>query len=153
MVVETALETCARVVLVTGYRGAELARVFKPESRVTTVANPDWELGMFSSIRTGARLLTTGRFFICLGDMPFLEAGVYRALLETIPADTVFPVFDGRRGHPVLFHERVRRAVEEENAAGGSMKSVVERFTVRELPWPDDSILRDVDTPNDLSRL
>ena len=59
---------------------------------------------MFSSIRTGISKVTTTRFFVTLGDMPWITGSVYAALLEHDEADVVFPVHDGMRGHPVLFH-------------------------------------------------
>ncbi len=157
-VVRTALEACARVVLVTGYRASELERIFKSEPRVRVARNPAWELGMFSSIQCGARLIESGRFFVTPADMPLIEPGIYRALLEAAvsdpgQADAFIPVFKGTRGHPVLLGRRVTEAVMRQEPATGAMKEVLRGFRVRELDWADDSILRDVDTPQDYARL
>ncbi len=100
-VVEAALEACSRVILVTGFRGDELAARFAGTPRVLVVENPDWALGMFSSIRRGAARVESARFFVSLGDMPFVGSAIYRALLEAPEADFVFPVHGGVRGHPV----------------------------------------------------
>ena len=54
-------ETGRRVILVTGYRGGELASWFANEPRVIVAEHAGWELGMFSSIRCGAVLVNTGR--------------------------------------------------------------------------------------------
>jgi len=149
--VSAALAACRRVILVTGYRGDELAARFAAEPRVAVVHNPDWELGMFSSIRCGAARVETDRFFIMLADMPFVGPEVYRALLEAGSADYVFPVHGGMRGHPVLAGERVREAVLAADPATGSMKEIARRLSVIEVPWIDDSVLRDVDAPEDLA--
>ena len=112
----------------------------------------DWPLGMFSSIRHGTEHVRTSRFFIMLGDMPWTAPDVYRALLRHAPADFVYPVFDGRRGHPVLCSARVKEEVLRADPASGSMREIASRMTVRELSWGDDSIHRDIDTAEDLAR-
>ena len=148
-VVETALAVCARVILVTGFRGAELTALFASQPRVVVVDNPEWRLGMFSSIRRGVAHAATKRFFITLGDMPFIGPFAYRALLSAPEADFVFPVYDRMRGHPVLAGARVREAVLAADPLAGSMKEIALRLSVIEVPWPDDSVLRDLDTPAD----
>jgi molybdenum cofactor cytidylyltransferase len=150
-VVAAALAACSRVVLVTGYRGKELAARFRSEDRVISVENPGWARGMFSSVQLGVSRVATRRFFVTLGDMPWITPGTYRALRRAgAGVDVVFPVFGGRRGHPVLFHARIRDAVAAADPAAGSMRAIAEAFYVRDLPWPDDSVIRDIDTPEDL---
>ena len=148
-VVASALAACPRVILVTGYRGQELAALFHGEPRVVAVANPDWPLGMFASIRCGVAQVRTGRFFVSLGDMPWIQPALYNALLQGPPIDAVFPVFGGRRGHPVLFSQKVKSEVLSADPETGSMKDITSRLAFRELPWTDDSILRDIDTAED----
>jgi molybdenum cofactor cytidylyltransferase len=149
-VVSRALRVCTDVILVTGYRAADLALLFQEIPRVHLVENPDWPLGMFSSIRRGAGHVRTGRFFIMLGDMPWTGPEAYRALLQCTQSDFVYPVFDGKRGHPVLCSARVKDEVLRADPASGSMRKIASRLTVQELPWEDDSIHRDIDTMEDL---
>ncbi len=150
-VVAAALQACSRVLLVTGFRGAELDALFDADPRIQRLHNPGWEMGMFSSLRIGAASVRTRRFFVTLGDMPWISPEVYRALVSGDDgSEVVFPVHGGRRGHPVLIHERVRPAIQEADPARGSMRLIAQGFSIRELEWPDDSILRDVDAPADL---
>jgi molybdenum cofactor cytidylyltransferase len=149
-VVERALEACSRVILVTGYRSEELATVFRGRPRVSAVENRDWQLGMFSSIRRGVGSVTTSRFFVTLGDMPWIRPEVYHALLCFPPADVVFPVFDRVRGHPVLFAARMKEEILRADPETGAMREIAARHRVGELPWNDRSILRDIDTVGDL---
>jgi len=153
-VVGTALRACSRVVLVTGCRGAELAACFAGEPGVLIVPNEGWERGMFSSVQIGVARVQTTRFFVTLGDMPWIASAAYEALWEAAvagaEADAVFPVFGGRRGHPVLFHGRIREAVAAADPSTASMRLIAERLRAVELPWPDDSVIRDIDTPGDL---
>jgi molybdenum cofactor cytidylyltransferase len=150
-VIEAALEACSRVILVTGFRGNELAARFAGEPRVVIMENSSWELGMFSSIRRGAARVETDRFFITLGDMPFVDSAVYRALLEAPEADFVFPVHSGMRGHPVLLNGRAKAAVLAADPTTGDMKEIARRLSVVEVPWLDDAVLRDMDTLADLA--
>jgi molybdenum cofactor cytidylyltransferase len=149
-VVMNALRACTRVILVTGYRGAELAVLFRGQARVHVVENSDWPLGMFSSIRQGAEHVRTPRFFIALGDMPWIGAEVYATLLEAPMADFVYPVSDGKRGHPVLCAGRVKDEVRHADPAAGSMREIASRLMVEEVPWRDDTIHHDIDTLEDL---
>jgi molybdenum cofactor cytidylyltransferase len=149
-VVAAALAACARVILVAGYRGEELARRFEGRPRVLVVPNEAWERGMFSSVQRGAGAVGTARFFITPGDMPWIPSGVYAALAEAESLDVVVPTFGGRRGHPVLLSGNVRRSVLEADPATPAMRGIVARFPAREVPWKDDAILRDADTPEDL---
>jgi molybdenum cofactor cytidylyltransferase len=157
-VVAEALRACSRVVLVTGYRGAELASLFKGDTRVQPVENEAWQQGMFSSIQVGVRSVRTRLFFVTLADMPWITEAVYAALLRRVETgvegreetDVVFPAHGGVRGHPVLFNERVRDAISAADPATGSMRDIAGSFHVSELAWPDDSILRDIDTEADV---
>ncbi|HUJ76076.1 MAG TPA: NTP transferase domain-containing protein, partial [bacterium] len=90
--------------------------------------------------------------FVTLGDLPWLTPSVYDALLAGDDgSDVVFPVHAGRRGHPVLFHERVKPAVAAADPATGSMRAIAQGLREAEIPWPDNSVLRDVDRPADLA--
>ncbi len=145
-VVENALAVCGSVLLVTGYRGEELARLFQGRPRVLIVHNSEWELGMFSSIRRAAPLVDAERFFITLGDKPLIRPAAYEALLAAPRAAAVFAAFDGVRGHPVLLDESVRRAIIDADPASGSMKDIITRLSAHEVAWSDDSVTRDLDT-------
>lgn len=138
---------CDTVWVVTGHRGDEVAALVAGEPGVEVVTNPDWTLGMFSSVQAGVRKVTSDRFFLTPGDLPLLEAGVVRRLNDT-PGDLVSPVFDGQGGHPVLLH---RRWVDLLTAAPGSSRL---RDLLAEAPhtlvvMDDDAVLRDIDTCED----
>lgn len=111
-IVETTVETAlaapieggVRVLLVAGYRGAELHRLFAGRAGITIVDNPGWEAGMLGSIQAALPLVGSGCFFIVHADMPLLPSAVYRILYGAAQAAErpLFASFRGEPGHPVL---------------------------------------------------
>ncbi len=94
------------IVVVTGHRadevGAEAERL-----GVRAVHNPDYERGMFSSVRAGLSSLPDGLdgVFVHPVDIPLVRSHVHVRLMDRFAASeasALFPVFDGQRGHPPL---------------------------------------------------
>jgi len=72
------------------------------------VVNRDWEKGQLSSIQAALRSLPTGTDGILLSliDHPLISSALVDGLIEQFwktRAPVVLPVFEGRRGHPVIF--------------------------------------------------
>jgi molybdenum cofactor cytidylyltransferase len=76
------------------------------------VINKDWEQGQLSSIQAALRTLPGGTegMLLCPVDHPLVSATLVNSLivtfLETRPS-VVLPMFEGRRGHPVIFSAAV----------------------------------------------
>jgi molybdenum cofactor cytidylyltransferase len=84
-------------------------------------------------------------------DLPRLEAGAIDAVLaayDPLQPTIVVPAFVGRRGHPTLFPWSLAERVDRLSAHEG-LNALLPGARVREVPWSDESILRDVDTPAD----
>jgi molybdenum cofactor cytidylyltransferase len=149
--VRNALKACCRVVLVSGYRGDELAKFFSGWDRVETVYNPDYEKGMFASIKRGIERVKSEKCFISLGDMPRLDPDVYSKLLSYPGQDCVIPKYRGKLGHPILIGERVKKGI-----AGfpepASLKDVLQDFPTLSVPVDDAGILIDLDSKEDYER-
>jgi molybdenum cofactor cytidylyltransferase len=75
------------------------------------VINEDWEQGQLSSIQAGIRSMPAGTdgVILCLIDHPLITAGLIDDLIGRFYADRtakpliVLPIYQGKRGHPVLF--------------------------------------------------
>jgi len=72
------------------------------------VVNKDWEKGQLSSIQAAIRSLPAGSdgLLLCLIDHPLISAALVNELIEKFygtSAKIVLPVYEGRRGHPVIF--------------------------------------------------
>src|SRR5467141_870654 len=72
------------------------------------VINPEWEKGQLSSVKAALRSLPPGTdgMLLCLIDHPLISSALVQDLIEqfyTTKKPIVLPVYEGRRGHPVLF--------------------------------------------------
>jgi molybdenum cofactor cytidylyltransferase len=81
--------------------------------------------------------------------MPWITPAIYAALKNAPCADVVSPTFGGRRGHPVLLRRVVAEEMLRSDPSTGVMREIISRFSSTLIPWDDDSILRDVDTPQE----
>ncbi len=142
----------AEIMVVTGYRAGDVARVLRNRP-VQTVYNPDYAHGeMLSSLQAGVRALpeSIAACLVVMGDQPSLDARVVNQVLQAYAegrGDIVMPEFMGQHGHPVLFDRRLwpeLLALEQ-----GAPRDVVRRHPedVVSVRVDTDSILRDIDTP------
>jgi molybdenum cofactor cytidylyltransferase len=92
--------------------GAHAALISKAVQFATdeVVINDDWEKGQLSSIQAGIRSLPRGTdgMILCLIDHPLISAGLVGDLIERFYTEEtrphiVLPVYQGKRGHPVIF--------------------------------------------------
>jgi len=72
------------------------------------VLNKDWEQGQLTSIQAALRTLPAGTegMLLCPVDHPLVSATLVNSLIVTFletRAPVVLPMFEGRRGHPVIF--------------------------------------------------
>jgi molybdenum cofactor cytidylyltransferase len=72
------------------------------------VINEEWEKGQLSSIQAALRSLPAGTegMLLCLIDHPLISSALVQDLIEQFyktKSPIVLPVYDGRRGHPVIF--------------------------------------------------
>ena len=108
------------------------------------------------SIRRGlARLASTGATSTLVWpvDHPYVAVATASAVVDGFRrsgAPIVVPIFQGRRGHPVLFARETW--LDLMTAADGGARSVVHRHgsAVLEVEVDDPNVLRDVDTRADL---
>ena len=150
--VETALDTCRRVILVTGFDAERIESLFFGHERVTFVRNTLYETGMFSSILAGAKHVQTQRFFIALADMPLVEKEVYTALLDHEDAPAVIPKYRGKKGHPLLLKYEVRDIILG-LGPGATMRDVLAKVATLAVPVESGNVLLDIDEREDYEKL
>lgn len=126
------------------------------------VANENPERGMSSSIHAGLNCLKEEEkacgVLISLADLPFLTPETINTLIGEFLDERVgllLPVFKNRTGHPVIVDvNRFRDRINQIEGDVG-LRAIIERHPdqVRRIPWHNDSVIRDIDTPADLERL
>jgi molybdenum cofactor cytidylyltransferase len=148
----------ASVTVVTGSDAeavAACARAFDPAIRLAHAA--DHAEGMAASLRAGIASLPDGTTaaFVFLGDMPRVPHAVLEPLAAAVRAGApaAAPVFQGRRGNPVVLAKAVFAAVSALEGDVGA-RPILQRLGARLalVEAPDDGILFDVDEPGDLAR-
>src|SRR3954464_11573835 len=105
--VRAAAAVCDPVLVVLGARAVDVWRT-ADLSGATVLANPDWETGMASSLRTGLDGLRgwPGRVdaaLLLLVDMPGMTPAALARMAEHAAPDALaVATYDGVRAHPVL---------------------------------------------------
>lgn len=161
VVAKTALQAgLSPVVVVTGAQAQEIQTSVE-NLGVPVKYNPEWASGQASSIRAGIEALEAlspfraGAAIFLLADQPQLTTSVLRALVEK-HAEGLYPalaplVMD-QRANPVLFD---RVTFSDLKALQGDVggRAIFHKYPVEYLPWHDDRLLLDVDTPEMYRRL
>jgi len=150
--VSNALLVCRRVILVVGYRSSELRQEFRNWKNISIIENSGYKKGMFTSIQTGVSAVQTDYFFISHGDLPLIPALVYQTLSAHKGPKAVFPVHNGKRGHPVLLPRTIIGRILEEGE-DSSMKKLLSTYPAHLVPVNTESIYNDIDTDVDYLNL
>jgi molybdenum cofactor cytidylyltransferase len=116
---------------------------------VMTAINPDYRLGMLTSLQTGLRSLDESAETVLFTpvDHPAVSAGTI-ALLLNAGAEIAIPRIAGRRGHPVVISREIAREFLREPAAS-KIRDVIDRHAdrIRYIEVDDTAINDDVDDP------
>ncbi|MGA8172781.1 MAG: nucleotidyltransferase family protein [Methylocystis sp.] len=155
--VEAALgSTASRTVVVTGHARdeIELALAGLP---VAFAYNPDFTSGMASSLRAGlAHAADSAGALMLLADMPDVRSAtldqLIAAFIRAPDSAAVAPVYQGRRGNPVLLARRLFPRLALLNGDEGARRVLGSIEGVLELAVDDESVLADIDTREDLER-
>jgi molybdenum cofactor cytidylyltransferase len=121
------------------------------------IFNDHASLGMGSSLRMGVAAAppNSSGFLLGLGDLPAMQpetiATVLRAA-DASPLSMVYPVWRGRRGHPVWLHTRYRPALLAVQGDQGA-RALLRECSGLGVEVPDPGCVLDVDTPADLALL
>jgi molybdenum cofactor cytidylyltransferase len=152
-----ALASRARpVVVVTGHAKADVETALAG-LELQFAHNPDFASGLASSLRAGVGALPpeASGVVVLLGDMPEADASVVDALIDRFlsapGACAATPLFDGKRGNPVLlgralFHD-VAQLQGDEGARSLLREISAERIATVEVGHA--GVMRDIDTPAD----
>ena len=105
------------VIVVLGHE-AEEKRKYIDSSRTKIVINPNYMYGISSSLKAGIAVsdVNASGLLIALADQPFVSTEIINTLITGfINGDRgiVYPVYDSRQGHPVIFSTKYLDALLE----------------------------------------
>ncbi|WP_293347993.1 nucleotidyltransferase family protein [Phenylobacterium sp.] len=133
---------------------AACARAFDLDVRLIHAA--DHAEGMAASLRAGIASLSAdaGAAFVFLGDMPRVPHAVLRPLAQAVAdgAPAAAPIFEGRRGNPVVLSRALFEEVSRLTGDVGA-RPILQALGMRlaRVEAPDDGVLFDVDERGDLA--
>jgi len=145
------------VIVVTGSNAERIESAVK-ELKVKIVHNTKWNSGQGSSIRAGVSAVKDSRVggaVFLLADQPQVTTSVLGALVEK-HAEGMYPIVApmvmDQRANPVLFDcSTFNDLLTLAGDVGG--RAIFHKHRVEYLPWHDDRLLLDVDTPEMYQRL
>ncbi len=175
-VIETVVGTLERaalaeIVVVTGHRAAEVQERLAGSAARCTL-NPRYEDGgMLSSIQTGLSDIATRRIpiqapgvdaapqiaaaLMCLGDQPQMELATVEAVLaegeRTGWQRVIIPSYRMRAGHPILIPSSLWPQIMNTSETLRATLRAREDLIIY-LEFDTDSVLADLDTPEDYAR-
>lgn len=149
--------TVGRLIVVTGHEADKVSAALS-DLDAEFVHNPQYALGMSTSVRAGFAALPEGTdaALVCLGDMPTITAQMLDALIAAYdPTEgraIVVPVHGGKRGNPILWDHRFFEEMQELEGDKGARGLLAEfAHLVAEVDAPDNTIHLDIDTPEMLA--
>lgn len=156
--VATALEAGLDPVIVVLGHESERARAELAGSPCTTVVNPDYARGMNTSVGAGVAAVPgdAAGAVLMLADMPLVDAGMLRALVErhrASGAPLVVSTYGDVLAPPILYGRALLPELSALDPEGCGKRVVKQhRGEAVELSWPP-SALSDLDLPEDVERV
>jgi len=136
-----------RIIVVGGYNFKNLLKIIEKYEKVFPVYNENFPLGMFTSVQKGVEKVSGDRFFILPGDIPLVKPSTYKYMLEQ-EGDIIVPVYEGRKGHPVLLSYAMKELLLDEER-GSNLKAFINRMGFKKVIVDDPFIRMDIDTLED----
>lgn len=145
-------------ILVVGGSNAETVKRHTQNLGAEFELNINWRKGQFSSLKAGlSRLdLRVKGAMVVLVDHPFVTLNTYRKLLSAFgdfPNKIVMPLYNGRRGHPVIIpREIIKEVLQSPDSL--NLRNIIhghEEMIIKQ-EVDDSGVLRDIDTIIDLKR-
>ncbi|MFA0746494.1 nucleotidyltransferase family protein [Fervidibacter sp.] len=149
----------ADLIVVVGTYGLAIKRQLS-DFPVRFVLNPDPSSEMAESIRCGLKIVdpaSVEAFLVLPADMPLVSPETIRFLVDSLLASDksiAVPVFQGRRGHPVVFRSSLYETVLNFRSPQG-IRPLVHGDPSKVLPVEvdDEGVIADLDNWDDYRRL
>lgn len=148
------------VVVVVGFEYGRVVEALA-DLDVKFVYNPDYTLGMSSSIISGIRRVLRYSRLVAIhpSDVPFVKTYTIRYMVNSVSevcesSCILIPRCYGRGGHPIILTGSLIREVLGIKEAEQGLKGLISRRieSVRYLDVEDPGVILDIDSPGDILR-
>jgi molybdenum cofactor cytidylyltransferase len=124
---------------------------------VQIVINEEWQAGQGQSVRAGTVALpsSVGSAVFLLADQPQVTVEVLQALIrqhQQTLSPILAPFVNGKRLNPVLFDRVTFNDLQQLQGDTGG-RSLFSRYEVEFMPWYDNMLALDIDTPEDYQKM
>ena len=160
------------IFVVTGYKREELEAIIKEiKSRiplaikVVVIHNPDYDKGMFASIKAGmGEIINYGEnningVLLLPVDYPLINETHYAKLYDAWLGKSdqfAVPCYYGKKGHPLLIPKRAWSEIvsyEGDKGLKGITNAYEDRCEILRVEMKDERVLLDMDTPSDYNMI
>jgi molybdenum cofactor cytidylyltransferase len=123
------------------------------------VVNPDWPKGQLSSLQAAIRSLPsqiTEGLLLCPVDHPLVSLHLIEILIEAFDASgksVVLPIFQGRRGHPMIFRSDLYEELLAASPEVGARQIVwAHADDLQEVPTEEEGVILNLNDPETMRR-
>lgn len=157
-IVENISSVCNEVVIVTGHNEKAIIddlNILRGEIDFRIVHNDQFGTGMFSSLKTAIQKSNADWYLYHFVDQPSLTSTFYRTILSFTnkKSNWIQPVHNGRKGHPILFDNYIKKLILEDDFKSLRELSRKPEITKYFFDYNSYLIFEDIDTPNDFAKL
>lgn len=141
-----------QIIVVTGFEAEKIRPYLLPP--VTEAYNENYLSGRTGSLKRGFSSVKPGSsVLICGVDQP-MDFGLPEKLLEALGGHAfAFPVFGGKKGHPLFFNGRLLSELLEIEEESEGLRAIARKYSGEAIavPWESSSVLADLNNPADFA--
>lgn len=145
------------IIIVTGAHDELIKPYVLNHSLTTVVHNKDYKFGQTSSFQTGLNSVDNNSlgYMLLPVDCPFITTETINRMIDEFTnrqPDILIPCYQGKRGHPPVFHQRLKKDLLSLSPAQG-LNSLFKISKTAEVPLNDQGIVQTFNTQDELARL
>lgn len=146
------------VIVVLGHEAEKIWPLVRGKP-VHVVVNPDYALGMSSSLRSGLRYVdnSSSKILVAMADQPFITSKYHNQLITAsfnTEKGIIVPVYKGSRGNPVIFSLKYYNELSAiEGDVGGRLLLDRHPEDVLEVEIDSPCILLNLNTPEEYEKI
>jgi molybdenum cofactor cytidylyltransferase len=149
--------SCDEIIIVLGAYFKEVQPSIFIHSRIRVVYNKDYNFGQTSSVQAGWRETNSsskGVMFLPV-DCPLVQASSIDKIIEGFnknEPDILIPAYQGKNGHPPIFHQRLRSKILALPVTLG-LNSLFPCHPPQKIEIKDPGIIKSFNTPEEFKTL